>query len=74
MFINLLSSPHTNVRDQAVWALGNIAGTRYHHSNYLCYHSNYHHSYTDLDYLTIVVIFFGDGSECCDFVVSCGII
>ena len=27
MFINLLSSPHTNVRDQAVWALGNIAGT-----------------------------------------------
>ena len=67
MFINLLSSPHINVQDQAVWALGNIAGTRY-HSNHLCYHGNYHHSYTDLDYLTTVVIFFGDGSECLDFV------
>ena len=26
MFINLLASPHANIRDQAVWALGNIAG------------------------------------------------
>lgn len=26
LFINLLASPHANVRDQAVWALGNIAG------------------------------------------------
>ena len=26
MFIQLLSSPHMNVVDQAVWALGNIAG------------------------------------------------
>ena len=26
MFITLLLSPHCNVRDQAVWALGNIAG------------------------------------------------
>ena len=26
MFVQLLSSPHMNVVDQAVWALGNIAG------------------------------------------------
>lgn len=26
MFIQLLSSPHMDVVDQAVWALGNIAG------------------------------------------------
>lgn len=26
MFIHLLSSTHMNVVDQAVWALGNIAG------------------------------------------------
>ena len=26
MIIKLLSSPHINVVDQAVWALGNIAG------------------------------------------------
>jgi importin subunit alpha-6/7 len=26
IFIHLLSSPHTDVREQAVWALGNIAG------------------------------------------------
>jgi len=25
IFINLLESPHTNIRQQAVWALGNIA-------------------------------------------------
>ena len=55
MFINLLSSPHTNVRDQAVWALGNIAVTGYHH-NYLCYHGNCHHSY--IDCLTTVVVYF----------------
>ncbi|GFT79598.1 importin subunit alpha-4 [Nephila pilipes] len=26
LFINLLSSPHSNVAEQAVWAIGNIAG------------------------------------------------
>ena len=41
MFIKLLSSEHYNVVDQAVWALGNIAG---------------------------------DGSECRDFTIQCGII
>lgn len=41
MFVQLLSSPHMNVVDQAVWALGNIAG---------------------------------DGSDCRDFTVRCGII
>ena len=25
-FVGLLSSPHSNVAEQAVWALGNIAG------------------------------------------------
>lgn len=25
-FVNLLHSPHANVSEQAVWALGNIAG------------------------------------------------
>ena len=30
MFISLLSSPHPNIRDQAVWALGNIAGQPVH--------------------------------------------
>ena len=28
LFVRLLSSQHTNVSDQAVWALGNITGTR----------------------------------------------
>lgn len=41
MFIRLLSSEHQNVMDQAVWALGNIAG---------------------------------DGSQCRDFCVQCGVI
>ena len=41
MFVKLLSSEHMNVVDQAVWALGNIAG---------------------------------DGSECRDFTIRCGII
>lgn len=41
MFVALLSSEHKNVVDQAVWALGNIAG---------------------------------DGTECRDFTVKCGII
>ncbi len=41
MFVALLSSEHLNVVDQAVWALGNIAG---------------------------------DGPECRDFTVQCGII
>ena len=41
MFIKLLSSDKYNVVDQAVWALGNIAG---------------------------------DGSECRDFTIQCGII
>jgi hypothetical protein len=41
MFVALLSSQYQNVVDQAVWALGNIAG---------------------------------DGSECRDFTVQCGII
>lgn len=27
LFVRLLSSEHTNVSDQAVWALGNITGT-----------------------------------------------
>jgi len=26
LFVRLLSSPHANVSEQAVWALGNIAG------------------------------------------------
>ena len=39
--MQLLSSEHMNVVDQAVWALGNIAG---------------------------------DGSECRDFTIRCGII
>ena len=29
IFIYLLSSPHVNVAEQAVWALGNIAGTHF---------------------------------------------
>ena len=29
-FVKLLSSPHENVKEQAVWALGNIAGTENH--------------------------------------------
>lgn len=41
MFVGLLSSEYQNVVDQAVWALGNIAG---------------------------------DGTECRDFAVKCGII
>lgn len=41
LFVKLLSSEHLNVVDQAVWALGNIAG---------------------------------DGSECRDFTIRCGII
>lgn len=41
MFVTLLSNNHMNVVDQAVWALGNIAG---------------------------------DGSECREFTVRCGII
>ena len=41
LFIRLLSSQHQNVVDQAVWALGNIAG---------------------------------DGSQCRDFCIQCGII
>ncbi len=41
MFVGLLSSEHKNVVDQAVWALGNIAG---------------------------------DGTECRDFTIKCGII
>jgi len=41
MFIQLLSSTDQSVVDQAVWALGNIAG---------------------------------DGSECRDFTIRCGII
>ena len=40
-FVRLLSSEHMNVVDQAVWALGNIAG---------------------------------NGSDCRDFTVRCGII
>ena len=40
-FVRLLSSEHANVVDQAVWALGNIAG---------------------------------NGSDCRDFTVRCGII
>ena len=28
-FVGLLSSPHVNVAEQAVWALGNIAGKCY---------------------------------------------
>lgn len=41
LFVRLLSSQHQNVVDQAVWALGNIAG---------------------------------DGSQCRDFCIQCGII
>ncbi len=41
MFIRLLSNEQMNVVDQAVWALGNIAG---------------------------------DGAECRDFTIRCGII
>ena len=41
MFVRLLSSEHQNVIDQAVWALGNIAG---------------------------------DGAECRDFTIRCGIV
>ena len=41
MFIHLLSSTDPSVVDQAVWALGNIAG---------------------------------DGSECRDFTIRCGVI
>ena len=41
MFVGLLSSEHKNVVDQAVWALGNIAG---------------------------------DGTECRDYTIKCGII
>ena len=41
MFVQLLSSSHMNVVDQAVWALGNIAG---------------------------------DGTDCRDFTIQCGII
>ena len=41
MFVRLLSSEHMNVVDQAVWALGNIAG---------------------------------NGPECRDFTLHCGII
>ena len=53
---------------------GHLETLQVHHSNHLCYHGNYYYSYTDLDYLTTVVIFFGDGSECRDFVVRCGVI
>lgn len=36
MFINLLASPHANIRDQAVWALGNIAGNNNNNNSCLC--------------------------------------
>ena len=32
LFLKLLTSPHENVCEQAVWALGNIIGRRYWHS------------------------------------------
>ena len=63
MFINLLSSPHPNIRDQAVWALGNIAGVWV------------------WQWAESVLVFFppiccvsGDGSECREYTVRCGII
>lgn len=33
LFLKLLSSPHENVCEQAVWALGNIIGKQHQHSD-----------------------------------------
>ena len=62
MFITLLMSPHSNVRDQAVWALGNIAGI-------------YIYIYIMINIsLYLLCSCSGDGSECRDYTVRCGII
>lgn len=36
LFVRLLSSQHSNVTDQAVWALGNITGRQLDHVTMLC--------------------------------------
>jgi len=59
LFINLLSSQHKNVCDQAVWALGNIAGEWSPDPTWvLCIHGN-----------TL-----GDGPDLRDYAVKCGIV
>lgn len=61
-FIRLLSSSSSNVQEQSVWALGNIAGD-------LCLLTQ------DLGViLPILVLILGDGAELRDLVIDCGII
>ena len=60
LFINLLSSQHKNVCDQAVWALGNIAGECSHDRLMCC--------------LVSMVTTKGDGPDLRDYAVKCGIV
>lgn len=73
LFLRLLHSPHQNVCEQAVWALGNIIGELLFPCEYKRVRNAYSQSQHVL-HLCVCVIFSGDGPQCRDYVISLGVV
>ena len=81
LFLRLLESPHQNVCEQAVWALGNIIG-KFEYYQYVwesgtCYivgFVGFALFFWDHNYLTYHTKLLGDGPQCRDYVIQLGVV
>lgn len=72
LFLRLLQSPHQNVCEQAVWALGNIIGELFLVPTQVC--QNIHNTRAVCMMCVCVCVLSGDGPQCRDYVISLGVV
>lgn len=71
LFLRLLQSPHQNVCEQAVWALGNIIGKELNFCFYKLRGRGMRGTWICIDVLLVIP---GDGPQCRDYVISLGVV